>query len=121
MTGTDDTRSVGLGLRAPDSMILCTGCQRELMEQSIAASISADIMGDEYTESYYLCPSCILYTLVVSRDRFDGDGQLSENVCGPLTKEKGDEKVALIRSCDTSYDKKCRCDAHRTYFKGCLD
>ena len=78
-------------------------------------------MGDEYTESYYLCPSCQVYTVSVERDRFDGDGELSENVYGPVSKEKGDEKVALIRRCDRSYDKKCRCEAHRAYFEGSLD
>ena len=85
------------------------------------ASISGSIMGDEYTESYYLCPSCQVYTVSVARDRFDGDGELSENVYGPVSKEKGDEKVALIRRCDRSYDKKCRCEAHRAYFEGSLD
>jgi len=78
-------------------------------------------MGDEYIESYYFCPSCQVYTVEVARDRFDGDGEMSGNIYGPISKEKGDEKVALIRKCDRPYDKKCRCEAHRAYFGASLD
>ncbi len=78
-------------------------------------------MGDEYTESYYFCSSCQIYTVRVARDRFDGDGEPSENIYGPVSKEKGDAKVALIQKCDTPYEKKCRCEAHRAYFDGSLD
>jgi hypothetical protein len=102
-------------------MMRCSGCQKELTSQSRVASISASIMGDEYSESYYFCPSCQVYTVNVARDRFDGDGEVSENSYGPVSKEKGDEKVALIGKCDRPYEKKCRCEAHRAYFEGSLD
>jgi len=103
-------------------MILhCAGCQLELTEESRVASISGSVMGDEYIESYYRCSSCGLYTLIVSRDRFDGDGELSETVSGPIGAEEGEKRVAVIRQCDSPYDKKCRCSAHLAYFKGRLD
>ena len=40
---------------------------------------------------------------------------------GPLTKAEGDARVEIIRACSEPWDKKCRCEAHKTYFEGWLD
>jgi len=42
------------------------------------ASISGSIMGDEYTESWYYCPDCEVYTLEACRDRFCGEADQSK-------------------------------------------
>jgi hypothetical protein len=76
-------------------------------------------MGDEQTESYYLCPSCGVYTVEVCDDRFCGEETISFR--GPLAREEGERQVALIRQCPEPWDKKCRCPAHREYFAGWLD
>ena len=55
------------------------------------ASISGSIMGDEYTESYFLCNHCGVYTLEIYHDRFSGEDDVS--VRGPVPKSEGDAKV----------------------------
>jgi hypothetical protein len=76
-------------------------------------------MGDESTESYYLCGGCGTYTVRICHDRFCGEETIS--VRGPLSRAEGDTQVALIGRCSRPWDKKCRCDAHREYFRGWLD
>lgn len=76
-------------------------------------------MGDEYTDSYCLCQACQVYSVVTFRDRFCGEG--SESLSGPLSKREGDEKVGMIRKCATPWDKSCRCEVHRQYFRDALD
>lgn len=100
----------------------CSQCGRDFDPSDPhqpVASISGSIMGDEQTESYFFCRLCGVYTVEVYYDRFLGEDEVT--VRGPLLKEQGDEKVALIRECPESWDKKCRCKAHQTYFQGCLD
>jgi hypothetical protein len=103
-------------------MIRCTHCGKELDGEGgkgRVASISGDIMGDEYTESYYLCEECALYTVEVYHDRFLGEDEVS--IRGPLSKAEGDKKVGLIGECPEPWDKTCRCPAHRAYFGDWLD
>ncbi len=76
-------------------------------------------MGDEYTDSYYLCPACSVYTVVAHRDSFTGVE--SVNLSGPVALKEGSERVALIGRCSRPWDKKCRCRAHREYFRDTLD
>jgi hypothetical protein len=83
------------------------------------ASISGSIMGDEHTDSYYLCPVCGFYTVAEHWDNFTGVETTSES--GPLSKQDGDERVKLIRQCSEPWDKKCRCPAHLAYFGNSLD
>ena len=103
-------------------MIRCSKCGRELdrkvMDRSVA-SISGSIMGDEYTESFFFCSQCEVYTLEIYHDRFLGDDDVF--VRGPISKAEGDAKVELIRQCSEPWDKKCRCQAHIKYFEGQLD
>jgi hypothetical protein len=88
------------------------------MDQPVA-SISGSIMGDEYIESHYFCDQCDVYTVEIYHDRFLGDGEAS--IRGPVPRPEGDAKVELIRRCSEPWDKKCRCNAHRSYFGGALD
>jgi len=41
-----------------DSGVKCVQCGRPFGEEDRRASMSASVMGDEYTESYFLCPDC---------------------------------------------------------------
>ena len=98
-------------------METCPQCDNPLRERE--ASISGSVMGDEYTETYYFCGACETYTVVTSRDRFSGEESIS--VEGPVPKPVGDSKVHVIRRCPEPWEKKCRCEAHREYFRGWLD
>jgi hypothetical protein len=103
-------------------MIPCSKCGKDLSEEgknSALASISGSIMGDEYTESFFFCKDCQVYTVIIVHDRFCGEEDVSYR--GPLTKKEGDEDVKLIKQCSTPWDKKCRCEAHRAYFGVWLD
>ena len=97
----------------------CAQCAQPLSAADRIASISASIMGDEHTDSYFLCASCRVYTVVRWWDNFTGVESVSRS--GPLPKSTGDAEVALIGRCSRPWDKSCRCDAHRTYFRGTLD
>lgn len=97
----------------------CLQCQREFRDEDRAASISGSIMGDEHTDSWFLCPACRLYTVVSWHDNFTGLETV--HTSGPIPKGQGDERVALIGQCDRPWDKKCRCPAHRAYFNDALD
>lgn len=83
------------------------------------ASISGGIMGDEYTESWFRCGRCDVYTVEIYRDRFDGEG--SSSLRGPVPAAEGDAQVRLVRGCPEPWDKRCRCAAHRAYFGDSLD
>ncbi|MFH0976652.1 MAG: hypothetical protein V1874_12790 [Spirochaetota bacterium] len=98
-------------------MTPCLKCGRDFDDNDTKVepvSISGSIMGDEYTDSYYFCKSCSLYTKMVYYDKFLGEGDSSAH--GPLSKEEGDKRVRLIRKCSTPWDKTCDCAAHRAYF-----
>ena len=97
----------------------CIKCKRPFQDEDRIASISGSIMGDEYTDSYFFCPLCGVYTVASWRDNFTGFETMS--LSGPMSRQKGDERVALIAKCDRPWDKKCRCDAHRAYFNNMLD
>lgn len=103
-------------------MIRCSQCQRMFDrkgEDKSVAFISGSIMGDEYIESYFFCDNCGVYTVEIYHDRFMGEDEIS--VRGPLPTSEGDAKVNLIQHCPEPWDKKCRCEAHRSYFGGWLD
>jgi hypothetical protein len=103
-------------------MIRCSQCGREFNPQrkeGFVASISGSIMGDEYIETYFFCDPCGVYTVDIYHDRFSGEDETS--VRGPLSKSEGDAKVELIKRCSEPWNKKCRCEAHRSYFGGWLD
>lgn len=100
----------------------CSKCAKALVkggDEEPIATISGGIMGDEYTDSWYFCRDCKVYTLETYRDCFAGEDTVT--VRGPIEKAIGDEKVALIRKCPTPWSKRCRCPAHFAYFGGWLD
>jgi hypothetical protein len=82
--------------------------------------MSGSVMGDEYTESYFLCPDCDVYTLKIFRDRFCGPSEV-KIADRAIPKQEGDKNVRAARRCKQPWDKKCRCQAHRAYFGGGLD
>lgn len=103
-------------------MAVCSRCGVD-SEGSAAftrvASISGSIMGDEHTECLYYCQACCCYTIYYYVDHFCGEE--AERSEGPIDKERGDELAAVITRCETPWDKKCRCAAHREYFGDGLD
>jgi len=97
----------------------CRHCNRIFQEEDRVVSISGSIMGDEHSDVYFLCPACNRYTVAEWWDNFTGVETC--NISGPLSKEEGDKRVALIRKCAEPWDKKCRCAAHLEYFNNTLD
>lgn len=100
----------------------CVQCDRAIGgggAEGCVAAISGEIMGDEYTESFFLCDRCGAYTVEVCYAPFLGEEVIS--VKGPIPRETGDATVNLIKSCSEPWNKKCRCQAHITYFEGALD
>jgi hypothetical protein len=97
----------------------CIQCNRPFADKESMASISGSMMGDEHTDSYFYCPQCNVYTVVTWWDNFTGVESVKRE--GPVDKKTGDAQVELIKRCDTPWDKKCRCEAHKTYFQGMLD
>ena len=103
-------------------MIKCLKCGKVLEangENKREAIISGSIMGDEYIESYIFCDDCQVYTVEIFRDSFSGPEQTFMK--GPLSKEEGNKQVSIIKRCKTPWNKKCRCEAHKEYFRGMLD
>ncbi len=103
-------------------MVRCLQCNKDLDPDGkgeVIASISGSIMGDEYTESFFLCPACNVYTVEVRHEPFLNEESISFR--GPVPRKEGDAAVALIKQCSESWDKNCRCEAHRSYFQGQLD
>jgi len=100
-------------------MIQCLQCQRSFEHEKPIASISGSIMGDEVTDSYFLCPMCGVYTVAKWWDDFTGEETM--NLAGPMSREEGEARIELIGKCSRSWDKKCRCHAHREYFNDTLD
>lgn len=100
-------------------MVQCTKCGSELPPASALASISGSILGDECTESFFLCGQCGFYTVVIHWDCFSG--LESSSTRGPLSPGEGAAKIELIRQCAEPWNKKCRCRAHCSYFDGALD
>ncbi len=102
-----------------DDLFQCAQCQRPFTKENHVASISGSILGDEDTDSYYLCPGCQAYTVMTCHESFCGPETSRRS--GPLSRPEGDRQVELIRQCSRPWDKKCRCDAHRAYFHNTLD
>ena len=103
-------------------MMPCSQCGKDLDQESknaLKASISGSIMGDETTESFFFCQECEQYTVEISHDRFCGETSVRYE--GPLSKSDAEPRITLIRRCERPWDKKCRCEAHQTYFDNWLD
>ncbi len=76
-----------------------------------AASICLRVRGDEETRSYFLCPECDVYSVLVCIEDFftDKDTMFST---GPIPREKGDKIVEKIRKCPAPDNVLCRCPTH---------
>ncbi len=103
----------------PEVEARCGGCRRPFGREDRIASISGRIMGDECTDIYYWCAKCCVYTLRLCREAFAGPE--TERESEPISKEEGDRRLALIRSCSEPADERCHCDGHRAYFGNWLD
>ncbi len=97
----------------------CIKCDAPFSSDNCIASISGSIVGDEVTDSYFLCDNCGAYTKVTWWDNFSGEE--TRDLSGPLNKQDVDKRVELIGKCFTPWDKKCRCNAHLEYFNDTLD
>lgn len=97
----------------------CTVCGKEFDKSERVAGISGRVMGDECTDIYYWCPTCQAYSFRMYRDVFCGPE--TQRDCGPLAKEEGDRRIALIGRCASPMNERCKCDAHKEYFGGWLD
>jgi hypothetical protein len=76
-------------------------------------------MGDDYTDCYYRRGTCGVYTVRLYRDAFAGEETARDS--GPVSREEGDRRLELIRSCAHPDNARCRCEAHWAYFRGRLD
>lgn len=63
-------------------------------------------MGDECTDSYYLCPVCGVYTKASWWDNFTGVETM--NLSGPIAEQEGKERIEIIRKCFRPWAKKYR-------------
>jgi hypothetical protein len=101
------------------SRLKCGACGRAFALPEQVACISGTIMGDECTDCYYWCEACGVYTMRLYRDVFTGPEVSHDS--SPLSREEGNRRIALIRSCPEPYDGRCRCPAHVEYFGEWLD
>lgn len=102
-------------------MFACSRCTAPVSPEGLAraCSIAGSLFGNEHIDTLYRCSHCGCYTIERYVDHFDGEETAAPD--GPLTKERGEELVALIQRCERPYDKNCRCRAHREYFGDGLD
>jgi len=103
-------------------VVKCASCGVDLaadVDRTRKGFICASIMGDEHIETYFFCEACGVYTVEDYHDRFMGDDEVSTS--GPVSKDKGDRKLAIIARCPDPANKRCRCEAHREYFGSWLD
>ncbi len=90
----------------------CQSCNADLGgAEARVGFICAEVMGDEYIESYWFCEGCGLYMTINLRDPFHGE--TSESGGGQLSGEKGDRLIDLIRNCPDPSDERCQCAAHQ--------
>ena len=103
----------------PDDEACCSRCGRTFSEADFVACIAARIMGDACTDCYYWCAACGVYTVRLYRDVFVGE----ETAHGsePISREEGERRLGLIRSCENPGDDRCHCKAHLEYFGGWVD
>jgi hypothetical protein len=97
----------------------CLQCSKPLTDEERLAAITGSLLGDEVCDVWFLCSVCGVYTVVSWWDDFTGEETMSRR--GPIPRTEGDERVALIKNCSTSWDKSCQCEVHVQYFRGVRD
>jgi hypothetical protein len=91
--------------------VKCPACGADSAE--LVASICANVLGDEYTDSCFQCRECQQYCLESCRERFSG----AESVALlPIEATIAQDKIERIRACATPMNKHCQCPAHQQYF-----
>jgi hypothetical protein len=93
-------------------MTVCAKCGKGIPGDGVC--ITGEVYGDEYSDCWYFCESCSVYTLNAFYEPFMGDGETE--VRGPFPKEQGDYKISVIRKCASPHDDRCECPAHKEYF-----
>jgi hypothetical protein len=88
----------------------CKQCGKTLSKRE--AGIAICPMGDEIICSYYLCPTCDVWTARRYYDFFHRD-ESETKVEGPFPRSVGDAWVAKIRTCPDPMDKMCDCPVHQ--------
>jgi hypothetical protein len=99
--------------------VRCRRCGKPFVKEEHVALIAGRVMGDECTDCYYWCGTCGVYTVRLYRDVFCGEETAHDSE--PISREEGDRRLELIRSCAHPNDERCQCEAHREYFGGWLD
>ena len=99
--------------------VSCARCRSHLGHDAEVAAISGSVMGDEITDTYFLCPHCQVFTVELLREAFCGPESVT--ITGPIERVVGEARVALIDGCASPWDKHCRCESHKAYFAGHLD
>jgi hypothetical protein len=75
--------------------IACKGCGKPLGRKAIAAYDGGESpMGDDWSNTCYLCPGCGQYTVEFWSERYMADDHVE--VKGPLSREEGEEIVRQI-------------------------
>jgi len=99
--------------------VQCSRCGRPFDKEERVALISGRVMGDDYTDCYFWCGTCGVYTVRLYRDAFCGEETARDS--GPISREEGDRRLELIRSCAHPHNERYRCEAHQECFGGRLD
>jgi hypothetical protein len=99
------------------SGLLCKQCNAIIPNENRAAGIAISRGNDASIYSYWRCDACSFYTILSFDDSFLGDdGGVS--FLGAVSKEVGEEIVALIKQCPDRIDKCCDCESHQKLYYG---
>ena len=96
-----------------DWSITCVQCGADLGGfDKAAASITLRPREDEEDRTYFLCPTCNVYTVWICIEDFFTD-ECKLFATGPVSREEGDGIVARIRECPDPRNMSCKCPTHR--------
>ncbi len=90
----------------------CIECKAKWDDhKNMVAAISFEVMGNEHSYTYWLCPDCGVYTKMWFVDIFLGP----EETMKPqkLDRATGDKEVAEIKKCPSPDWKRCKCPVHQ--------
>lgn len=89
----------------------CLKCKRTL--EAALKHMLVNAADGENLISYYLCPSCGVYTVRVCRDR--GEEGLEIRLKGPMSRSEGDRDLERMGFCNEPWNKSCPCPAHEHF------
>jgi hypothetical protein len=99
------------------SELLCKQCNAVIPREHRVASIAISRGNDESIYSYWRCDACSFYTVRSFDDSFLGDDG-GVFFLGAVSKEVGEEIVALIKQCPDRMDQYCDCASHQKLYYG---